>query len=420
MIMNLAPILKSIEKQQIYQFITDEYQIILIGYPIWKAFISYGESNLWITTFFKIDINKKIIYFTPTKKAKNIKESSLLDILSSDSVDQDRIKIENFFNTITNDVREVVSKFQDSHWEMIETILMLGNDFIKLALTNPVLAYIVVNSNKINPSLRLLDDIEILSRMITSKQREILGKCGFPNTDQMVKIFSKIDPTQVRTNDLINLRSLLAWDSLIRTRILNVLSFAKIINKNILKLVIYNSPLLILLPNSTIYDLIQSEFFNQRVLIIRQLYINSKRWKIELPEIKSVQNLEQKLKKQLIEIEKKRKKEKSFPSPPLEDNFYITAICNERDLIYWSKRQNNCVRNYTKDILLGRSYIYRVEFNKEEATLELKLNDGKIRLGSLLATNNLKVSENLRIMVDNWLKESRKLLKRKHIKEAMV
>lgn len=399
----------SIEKSNLFEFTTGDYQFTLAGHPVWKAFVAYRESNIWIEAYFRIDLGKKIIFFTnpKAKTQKELKENSIIDQLICDDIEIERRKIEDFFNTIPEDIKHAVEKLPDSQWQAIEYIHHLGKDLITLLNTKPVIAYIIINAKKINPAIRLLDEIEILKKMILSKQKEILGRCGFPETNQMVRIFSRMDPGYINVNDLINLRNLLMMDVELKERILNIFSFTKAINNNLLNLTIYNTPLLSILDNKIIYELAASESFSEHLIEIRKLYLNSKRWQLTAPKIITLTSINKALEKQLVVVEKKRQKENLFPQPPLEDNFHITAICQESDLGSWSRRQHNCIPKYVSEIRARKKYFYKVVYGNEEATLELNLGNKRIQRGDLLGVDNRAVTPALKEIVDEWLKEQR-------------
>lgn len=410
----------SLEKSNLFEFTTDEYQFILAGYPVWKAFVAYRDSNIWIESYFRIDVSKRIIFFSKakTKTQKEIKESSILDQLICDDIESEKRKIEDFFNTIPEDIRHAVAKLPDSQWEAIENIILLGKDLITLLNTKPALAYIIINAKKINPAIRLLNEAIVLKKMILTKQKEIIGKCGFPETEQMVKIFTRIDPAIINVSELINFRNLLMIDEELKERILNILSFAKTINRNLLNLIIYHSPLLTILDNKIIYELAASESYNEHLIMIRQLYLNSKRWQLTAPKIISLTGINKVLEKQLVAVEKKRQKENAFPTPPLEDNFYISAICRESELVSWSKRQHNCIRSYAYAVKAKQKYFYKVIYGNEEATLELKLGNGRIQRGDLLGVYNKAVTPELKEIVNEWLKDARKRKKEGFIRTS--
>ena len=406
----------TIAKSNRFEFTTEEYQFVLVGYPVWKAFVAYRDSNIWIESYFRIDVGKRIVFSAQAKTGtqKDLKENSILDQIICSDIEIERKKIEDFFGTIPENIICAVTKFPDSHWEAIESIKLLGTDLLTLINSNPVLAYIMINSKKINPSIRLLNEAFVLKMLILTRQKEILSRCGFPETNQMVKIFSKIDSELINVNDLINLRNLLMMDAQLKGRILNVFSFAKNINRNLLTLTIYNSPLLQIMNNKIVYELAASESFNEHLINIKQLYLNSKRWQLTAPKIISLSGIKKTFEKQLIEVEKqllkvakREQKEIVFPLPPLEDNFYITAICRESELFYWAKRQKNCISNYVGSIKVRRRYFYKIIYGKEEATLELRITKGQVKEGDLLGAGNTRVSKEMEQMVDEWFRENK-------------
>ena len=57
----------SIDKSILFEFTTEDYQFTLAGYPVWKAFVAYRDSNIWIESYFRIDVSKRIIFYTKSK-----------------------------------------------------------------------------------------------------------------------------------------------------------------------------------------------------------------------------------------------------------------------------------------------------------------------------------------------------------------
>lgn len=53
---------QTIEKSNLFEFTTDNYQFVLAGYPIWKAFVAYRNSNIRIESYFRSDVGKRIFY----------------------------------------------------------------------------------------------------------------------------------------------------------------------------------------------------------------------------------------------------------------------------------------------------------------------------------------------------------------------
>ena len=406
-----------IENTNLFEFTTKDYKLILAGYPVLRAFTVATDSDIWIEIQPQLDVTKRIVFIPQidmkqSKKLKALKwDVSLLEDLFIETPDiyiQNVKKTDEFFNTIPADISLAVNKFPDSHWELIKAINFLGKDILSVMLSNPALVYIIVNIDKINSSFFFYNEIELLKKTILTKQKEILGLCGFPGTEQLVKLFSKIDPGILSIKDMISFRDLLINNSMTTKRILNILSFAKIIDKNLFNLILHHTPVINLVSNKFIYELASSKLFKDNSAKIKWIYLASNRWDIKIPKIKSLESLNKVYEKLFRIVEMKRRNKESFPKPPIEDSNFISAICNERDLHSWSKQQQNCVRSYAEKVHAGHSYFYRVMNNSEQATLEVELKKNKINIGDLLGKRNSKVSNELRIIVDEWFVASKK------------
>jgi len=56
----------------------------------------------------------------------------------------------------------------------------------------------------------------------------------------------------------------------------------------------------------------------------------------------------------------------------------------------------------------GRNYYYKVFYNDEEATLEIKKFGAKYRRGDLLGLRNCRVSNELKEVVNDWIRANHK------------
>ncbi len=403
-----------IENSNLFEFSTKDYTLVLAGYPVLRAFTVSSDSDIWVEVYLQIDITKRIIFFSQindkqNKKLKALKwEVSMVDDLFRETPDIYIKNLEGFFNTIPADISLAVMKYPDSHWQLIKAINFIGKDILSVMSTNPTLAYVIINMEKINSSFISYNDIELLKKMILTKHKKILGLCGFPGTEQVVKIFSKIDPGIISIKDMILFRNLLIMNSETTKRALKILTFAKIINKNLFNLLLYHTPLINLVSNKVIYELVSSKSFMENKAKLKRIHLVSNRLKINIPEIKSLGSINKVYENLLKTVEIKKRNKKTFPTPPIEDNYSITAICDKKDLNSWSKQQQNCIRDYARKIYSGHSYFYRVKNNLEEATLEIKIKNTKITMGSLLGVSNSNVSIELRKMVNDWFKASKK------------
>lgn len=382
-----------------------EYKLVLIKYPIWKGYVAAKESDIWIKVYPKIDVkNKKIIF---SKNSNNYLISELPDRSLTESNDSYNFEInqrnsEKFFNSIPDEIVELVSIYSDSNWELVNGILLLGDDFKNLIKTNPALAFIIVNIEKFSPSFLYYSNISLLQKLIQTKRQKILGLCGFPETVQMVKIFSKIEPNVIDLYNFLRLRNIFLNKEKEIERILDFLSFSKKINQNSLTICLNFKHLLDKLENKILFELSNRADFKFCLNVLDIIHNQSLNWKVDFPKISSLSNISEVIEKFGERLREKKLISNMFPNPPLKDNEFIKALDSGKELNYWAKRQQNCIRSYLNDIKKGKCYLYKIILEDEEATLEIKLFKNKIVLGKLLGFQNKPVSDALKQKVIDW------------------
>ena len=395
------------------EFIINEFKLSLIGYPVWEASIVAAKSDYWVKVIPKVDVNKKIIYRPTPRKLSTSSDRYILIVSDLKTIYQPHYNelIDDFFNSIPQDISDLVSKFNDSHWECVKAIILIGEDLISLMKTNPALAYVVVNMDKINKSYICYTNLEILQRMIRTKHKDILKLAGFPEAERMVRIFAKLDTHSVSVEEIIKLRNVLSIKDEITEDAVKLLSFAESINKKLIAFITENSTLLSRLTHKLIFDVINSNLYTEHIKLLSEIRNYSRRLNTLIPiltSLSSISRLHIRLKEEWTE---KRKEKVFFPEPPIEDNCFVQAICSENELRDWGRKQHNCIARYAKAVHDGLIYFYKVIFNNEEATLELIVNFGNGQKSSLLGPCNSNVTAGLKIVVDEWLKENRKLQK---------
>ena len=391
-----------------YNFGNDKFKMLLIEYPQWEASISSAESDIWVKVIPKIDLTRRVIFYPHLNK----KSKKTSDIITSDGIDKllrdnEAILIDDFFNSIPVEIIQAVSKFSDSHWEIVKAIKLIGKDLLSLININPALAYTIVNIEKINPSFSCFGDTDVLQRMIRKRHKEILGLIGFPESERMTKIFSKLEPSTLNLDNIIALKKTLLLQPGSTENILKLLSYSKIINKNLLRLVTSDYHIIESMTHKLIFDIIESENFEDILKSLNEILSCSKQLKQDIPQLNassSILKVNGELKKRLSS---RVKRNMIFPPAPIVGNECIQPICNESELKIWARRQQNCIAGYSGKVRLGKSYFYRVVNNDEEATLELKLKDKKIRMNALLGKSNRKVSPILKKVVSEWLNENK-------------
>jgi hypothetical protein len=338
---------ESFDKTNLFVIKSEDYILVVAGYPIWRGFVSAADTDIWIEIFPSIDVTKKAIIL-PKKKQKPqqihlFKKEPEQKEKKKEEIDPEVIK--RFFLSIPTEIIEQVSRFPDSHWELVGAVKMIGDDFISLMKTNPALAYIIVNMEKFNPSFLYYANIDLFQRMIKTKRKEVLGLCGFPEEARMVKIFSKVQPNMLDIKLLLRLKKVLMAKSEIKERILQILSFAKKINKKLIHFVSVYTEVLESINDRLVFELAADERYALKASMLLQMHRKSKQWKVALPKSISISRLDEAKKKLDEKVKSKWEKREIFPKPPIEENEYITAITTETELISWAQRQQNCIRS---------------------------------------------------------------------------
>lgn len=401
------PPFEQFDKTNLFVIKNEDYNLVVVGYPVWRGFVAATDTDIWIEIIPAIDVINKTIILPQKKRKPNQKDLFKQPQEKKEEIDPEVIK--KFFLSIPPEIIDLVSRFPDSHWELIGAVKLIGDDFQSLMKTNPALAYIIVNMEKLNPSFLYYANVELLQRMIKTKRKEILRLCGFPEAARMVKIFSKIDPKVLDIKLLIQLKEVLMTQTEKTERILQILSFAKSINKNLLHLVSVYTEVLESLNDRLVFELAEDENYSLKAAMLQQMNHKSRQWKVALPKSISLPGLDEAKKKFDEKVKVKRDKLDIFPKPPLEDNEYVKAITTETGLISWSKRQQNCIRSYAGKIRTGRCYIYKVIYEGEEATLEVKKKKNKsFGISDLSGFKNCRVSDKLYTMVQEWIKTTSK------------
>lgn len=147
--------------------------------------------------------------------------------------------------------------------------------------------------------------------------------------------------------------------------------------------------------------LIDSPNFNRELKRLNKILIQSKKLQINIPEIEKLSQIKN-ISENLNEKIKTGGMNSDFPVQPLPDNEFITALKTPSEMRAWAIQQRNCIRSYIKDVKLRKCCFYKVNYNGEEATLEIRTGRAGIKMGQLRGKKNKIVSKELRIFVINW------------------
>ncbi len=366
-----------------------------MSYPHWDAYVSAPGSDFWIAVVPNINLNKRTIelpqddeILKKKKRKKRIKHN-----------------FEPFFDLIPKRISRLAGKFNDSHWDIVKASILLGKDYENLLETNPAMAYLIIKLNEINTTFQLYSETELLKKLIKTKQKEILRLAFFPATESMRKILGKMKPEFISRESFILFNRFIVTAKKRSDKIIKLLSHIDSINENLTTFLSYYQELALELPNKFISDLINSADFEKLASTLERIRKRSASVKFPFPKISSLSEIEKVNKENLQKVKEKKKSLESFPPPPLDGNEIIAPLMNVKEQISWSKKQRNCIRNFAYAVKRNQTYFYKVNFEGEEATLEIKIKNGKLVLGDLLGEGNKKVSPMLSARVKNWFKE---------------
>ena len=186
-------------KENLFDFENEEHIFVIAGYPHWRAYIISTDKDYRIEVFPRINLSTKKFDFLEEPKNGSETEKLFLKIEDSYTLTSYLDKEEKFFETIPSDIAERVKVFSDSHWEIIKAIIDYGHNFITLIDSNPVLAYLLINLDKINTSFSIYIDKGYIEALMTEKQKEILeqfakefGAAAEPHKNFFKNLFDKI------------------------------------------------------------------------------------------------------------------------------------------------------------------------------------------------------------------------------------
>ncbi|MBZ0177932.1 MAG: hypothetical protein K8F36_01485 [Melioribacteraceae bacterium] len=390
-------------------------KLIFVAYPYWEAYSADIDNDIWLKVTPEINLVEGTVL---------LNQSFLED--DSEGNSGSRIKIidgieinlpAQFLDSIPRELFKFVTKFKDSHWELLNAAAILGKDYVSLLRTNPVLAYLIITLEEINRSFKIYTERELLKKLISTKQRKILEWAFIAPTEEMRKLLSKIEFDSIKREQLIKICRFMSKHMNENTPLKKLLLHIKTINIKMISLLAYYAELSLQLKPETIIELTESEGFEVNVKILENIRQRSKQVNIKFPDIDSIENLPEIDKVNKLNYKKKKEALSKFPEPPFEGSDSIVPLRTVQEQVSWSKMQKNCIRDLTHSVKTGRSYFYKIAYKNELATLEVRLKNGEFVLQELSGEGNRKVSRELYNFVKTSLKEfqeAKKLLEQEN------
>lgn len=395
----------------------DKFSVLLYCYPEWVAY-KKDSVNL-IPVIPNIDIKRKMICNVTLENFKNKKLRRSKQKHINTDIWQYRIPfIENineiikqecfyyFFGTIPNEVKKVCTRFSDFHWLLVSACKNAPH-FIELTYTNPAIAFMLACVKYFRKEVNIENQAEYIRNNVCKKQRYLLELLGFEPTEQLRKIFARIDPFILNTDVLLNLKNILN-DIRYKKRILKILSHSHCVNAGLLE-ICGNPELLDILTNNFIINCISkqknttSEIFTRRLLTLVNMYEDLQ---LKMKKIENINDLDEAedtvFYKHYIYT---MYSDIMFWKPPIPGNDKIIPLTTGRDMIEWSLQQHNCLDRLIFYVMDKESYYYKIDTGNITATLEIDVRQQPYRIGCLLGKYNKECPYEIYALVYGWLND---------------
>ena len=233
-----------------------------------------------------------------------------------------------------------------------------------------------------------------VGELLTLKRRQICEALGFPGTESVVRILSKIAPKACNIALLMRMRRRFGNPHLVK-----ILSHIKRIGDAEMRLIANWEPT----PHVSLRIFLElaakpkPEFF--RLLTDTELMMEQS--ERSFPPLRSVMDV-WRLHGRLVETARKGSGRKPFSSSPDSRNRNHPTHLEFKRTPGGRPTQNNCVSSYAEDVMLCLAYIYRV-LEPERATVSIVPSDDGWELGEIAGAHNSPVSDETIAQVEKWL-----------------
>jgi hypothetical protein len=357
----------------------DGNDIVLLGWPTMRAFQRVAGPRPWIAfepEDFRID----------TGFSEDAEPASIETVLR-------------FLAPTPQDLLDAVRAFGDGHWSLLAWLSLAGVPGRDLLHSNPALAYLVGRVAHVQEGGRAAHPTWSVRPYNT--QRWLLSRLGFPGTDQMRRIFRKIEPAAVSVPRLTGLR-----DSIVQAPELQAtLSHLPRINANALSAAAFGgvrvTPRLLTHLADGAGDDHAGAVGNLIADTVRGLRLLRPR--ATLPLFDTVAQVQQAHEHVIAQLSDYRHRaRKPLPRPPIPGNVFIHPLATAADLVLEGRAQHNCVASYTAMVRRGEVAVYRV-LQPERATLSLRRYGRSWAIDELKGPCNAPVTPQTQQWVQRWI-----------------
>jgi len=307
--------------------------------------------------------------------------------------------------SLPKELAKGVESFRNHQWWMIVMASILESPALDLLKSNPILAYMLANNLSFQ---RMLLDDERRGRalkLVCLKQRELLRKFKYPDSQRMVSIIRKMKPQSIDLEALLELRRAIGDESvekhLLHLPTINCGTLSLVTNPELATT--YTTKLLREISESRRED--YYPFTAQMIDEISYMF-RLARPGTSVPVFRSLAKVQQchdEISVDFLRVSSTKLKYCKIPRPPLPGTDSIIPLSSISQLKKEGSDQRNCVGSYARRVSKRKTYIYKV-LAPERATLAIvKTSGGTWRIGELRCAGNTDVKAQTRKAVQACL-----------------
>ncbi len=305
--------------------------------------------------------------------------------------------------SLPKEVAARTEPFTSTQWPLL-LLFRAEPRALEVCRSSPALTFGVANAAAFNDRL-VFDPVELAAFLILRRQRDILGRLGFPATDGAARIVAKLAPESVHVETMLRLRDLLQDPDATKA-----LSHLLSINTGVIELLAHRALREMCAP-ALLEEVAASPVEKYRAatadLVLDCLEMQRRLRVVErkaaVASHAQLQARHEAVAADYHKLIEKCRRNTQFPAPPLRGTEDIVPLCSEEELFEEGRLQRNCVGAYGDRVAKGDCFIYRV-LHPERATLSIRLRpDGNWAVGQLLASCNRPVTPATAAAVRAWV-----------------
>lgn len=296
---------------------------------------------------------------------------------------------------------QLITHYPDGHWVLLAWAARCGPVADDLLVANPCLAYMLARVSGFSAGPE--SQPPAWATRPYSSQKSILGRLGFPATDQMRRAAYKVLHSAMSVPRLVLLRQTLKREPTVLER----LSHLRRINANVLVATYAGGTQV---TAHLLSQLSATSHDDPAAPLGTAIADTIRGWRVLRPravlpvfdQVASVRQLHEQIIQELRDYKGSGVTE--FPPPPIRGTDTILPLSCVRDLVAEGREQHNCVASYARQARSRQVALYKV-LAPQRATLSLSRRGLVWAISELKGTCNRPVSGNTWEAVRAWLAE---------------